>query len=248
MTSLLKYLNYTAIFFTDGEKFRALLREHRKAKSKAETLNGFNQQFPFKEDRSSGFITREYNSVNDYIGHQASKLTVVQEDLDKVLELSKASFKKEFSNLPFPRGATILCLGARLGTEVEALRERGYLAIGIDISIPPNNTFSHYGDFHNIPYPDGVFDGVYTNTLDHILKPEKIFNEVSRVLKPGGVFFPRILRGLEEGYNLTGSYESFVWKKREDLLNLISSFGFTQTKHDDVDENWKLYYFKSNKA
>ncbi len=40
-----------------------------------------------------------------------------------------------------------------------------------------------------IPYPDSTFDVVFAgNVLEHLVCPERVFREVSRVLKPGGVF------------------------------------------------------------
>jgi SAM-dependent methyltransferase len=40
-----------------------------------------------------------------------------------------------------------------------------------------------------IPYPDSTFDHVIANNLlEHLVSPEKVLLEVSRVLKPGGFF------------------------------------------------------------
>ena len=43
-----------------------------------------------------------------------------------------------------------------------------------------------------IPYPDAHFDLVFSdNVLEHLEKPELVFREVRRVLKPGGVFLTK---------------------------------------------------------
>ncbi len=40
-----------------------------------------------------------------------------------------------------------------------------------------------------LPFPDGIFDLVVSAfVFEHLEKPEKTFNEISRVLKPGGKF------------------------------------------------------------
>lgn len=47
-----------------------------------------------------------------------------------------------------------------------------------------------FGD--NIPYQDETFDAVVAdNVLEHLHSPEVVFAEVSRVLKPGGLFFAK---------------------------------------------------------
>jgi ubiquinone/menaquinone biosynthesis C-methylase UbiE len=45
-------------------------------------------------------------------------------------------------------------------------------------------------DFHNIPYPDKIFDIVISNhNLYHALDLNKVLSEISRVIKDGGVFY-----------------------------------------------------------
>jgi SAM-dependent methyltransferase len=47
-----------------------------------------------------------------------------------------------------------------------------------------------FGD--NIPYQNGTFDAVVAdNVLEHLDSPELVFAEVSRVLRPGGLFFAK---------------------------------------------------------
>ncbi|MDD5622600.1 MAG: class I SAM-dependent methyltransferase [Actinomycetota bacterium] len=46
------------------------------------------------------------------------------------------------------------------------------------------------GDASNMPFSDNTFDSVFTNgSLHEWSQPEKIFNEIYRVLKPQGIYF-----------------------------------------------------------
>jgi ubiquinone/menaquinone biosynthesis C-methylase UbiE len=51
------------------------------------------------------------------------------------------------------------------------------------------------GDASNMPFDNNTFDGVFTNgSLHEWSQPEKIFNEIYRVLKPQGAYFISDLR------------------------------------------------------
>jgi ubiquinone/menaquinone biosynthesis C-methylase UbiE len=51
------------------------------------------------------------------------------------------------------------------------------------------------GDASNIPFRDGYFDAVFsTNTLHEWISPEVVFDEIHRVLRPGGKYFISDLR------------------------------------------------------
>ena len=48
----------------------------------------------------------------------------------------------------------------------------------------------YQGDAQRMPFPDNHFEAVFTNgSLHEWAHPESIFNEIARVLKPGGKYF-----------------------------------------------------------
>ncbi|GLJ16358.1 hypothetical protein SUGI_0277060 [Cryptomeria japonica] len=79
-----------------------------------------------------------------------------------------------------------LCIGARVGQEVAALKAIGVEdAIGIDLVPFPPLVLS--GDMHSHPFQDDTFDFEFSNAFDHALYPTLFVSEMERTLKPGGV-------------------------------------------------------------
>ena len=108
-------------------------------------------------------------------------------------------FKNEFSKFGdfLTNDKICLCLGARTGQEVVALKEMGIEnAIGIDIV--PHEPYVIEGDIHNLDFEDDSFDFIYTNIIDHSIDPKKMISEIERVLKVDGIFFLQIQVGLNQ--------------------------------------------------
>ncbi|EXB82455.1 hypothetical protein L484_027629 [Morus notabilis] len=79
-----------------------------------------------------------------------------------------------------------LCIGARVGQEVEALRRTG-VADSVGIDLVPCPPLVVKGDFHHQPFDDATFDFEFSNVFDHALYPEKFVSEIERTLRLGGV-------------------------------------------------------------
>jgi SAM-dependent methyltransferase len=103
-----------------------------------------------------------------------------------------------------------LCLGARMGEEVSALRDIGFDAIGIDLI--PNPPLVIEGDFHDIKFEDNYFNFVYTNSIDHGFDLEKMFKEATRVLMPSGIFL------VDFAPQAFGRYESIKIESEDDVV------------------------------
>ena len=68
---------------------------------------------------------------------------------------------------------------------------RCVFGIDVDLAISANRQIDGgcVGDASRLPFRDGAFDVVYAdNVLEHLDRPELVFAEVARVLKPGGRF------------------------------------------------------------
>jgi ubiquinone/menaquinone biosynthesis C-methylase UbiE len=96
------------------------------------------------------------------------------------------------------RGERVLEIGCGTGSDLLQFARHGAHAVGIDLTATHvglarkrvgNLATIHQGDARHLPFEDGVFDYVYCHgVLHHSDEPEKIVNEMFRVLRPGGKF------------------------------------------------------------
>ena len=142
------------------------------------------------------------NEYEKYIKKQSEKtLDPVRRKkwLGEEWQLKIDGFKQEFSKLGsfLTPDKRCLCLGARTGQEVVALKELGVEDV-VGIDIVPHEPLVVEGDIHNLNFNDDSFDFVYTNIIDHSLYPEKMVSEIERVLKVDGVFMLQIQLGINQ--------------------------------------------------
>ena len=164
---------------------------------------------------------RRYASYEEYLEHQKSKLDRVRHRLDETEDEDLSDFTRRFQLCTeLSEARSVLCLGARVGTEVEALHDLGYFAVGIDLNPGENNRWVLPGDFHHVQFPDSSVDAIYTNCLDHVFDLPKVCTEVVRLLRPRGLFIADVLPGFEEGWT-PGAYESNHWPKIDALIDRI---------------------------
>uniref|UniRef100_A0A7N0VIQ0 Methyltransferase type 11 domain-containing protein n=1 Tax=Kalanchoe fedtschenkoi TaxID=63787 RepID=A0A7N0VIQ0_KALFE len=134
-----------------------------------------------------------YDSYQTYIDRQLSKTLNPKlrqiwttRDWDRKITV----FSQFFSDLKrrglLANGSRALCVGARVGQEVEALRRIGVNdSTGIDLVPYPPLVVK--GDFHSQPFGNETFDFEFSNVFDHALYPERFVGEIERTLKVGGV-------------------------------------------------------------
>ncbi len=190
---------------------------------------------------------RKYPSYNTYKFHQKMKTFFRWERLMSGYEINLKKFEIEFSKFKSTdiKIDNILCVAARLGTEVHALRNLDYNAIGIDIIYPKNSKYVHYGEFEEIPYPNNSFEAIYSNSIDHVYDLKKTLFEFNRIIKSEGYLLLRLMKGFEEGFEMDGAYESFAWAKTDDLLNEIKKhINFELVKTIEIGWNKSLYILK----
>jgi SAM-dependent methyltransferase len=186
--------------------------------------------------QGEAFQKRSYDSYDAYLEHQRAKLETHEfgrydEEFREKLRERLTSFDLEW------RGRTVLCLGARIGSEVKAFLDLGAFAVGIDLNPGPENRYVVQGDFHHLQYAPNSLDVVYTNSLDHAFDVERIAKEVLKVLKPEGLFLVEAVHGRDQGIN-PGFFESFFWKNIGELVRVFENAGFTEWRRMAIAHPW----------
>ncbi|MHB8621009.1 MAG: class I SAM-dependent methyltransferase [Chloroflexota bacterium] len=176
------------------------------------------------------FRTRSYQRYSDYVWHQRHKVRHIDlGDYDRQYSLALSE------RLTVPPGCSVLCLAARLGTEVKAFFRCGCFAVGIDLEPGSHNRYVLQGDFHQLVFPDACVDVVFTNSLDHALQLERLLEEVKRVSKPDGTFIVEAMHGNQSGF---GPYEVVAWPSLDALVERISASGLTNVRRTPFDYPW----------
>ncbi|KAL1327996.1 hypothetical protein HN51_037966 [Arachis hypogaea] len=134
-----------------------------------------------------------YTSYDAYIQHQLNKTlnpklrkVWTTRDWNRKIPVFARFFQELKDKHLLHNASKALCIGARVGQEVEALRRVGVTdSIGIDlVPFPP---LVVKGDFHNQPFDNDTFDFEFSNVFDHALYPHKFVAEIERTLKPNGI-------------------------------------------------------------
>tara|TARA_Y100000593_G_C4311446_1_gene338546 strand:- start:32 stop:715 length:684 start_codon:yes stop_codon:yes gene_type:complete len=107
----------------------------------------------------------------------------------------KTEYPKQFCNYlfsEFPKGSKLLDVGCGNGDFTYELERLGFDVCGIDFSEEHNlgNKFIKVDiQKDKYPFPDNHFDLVFSKSvIEHLTDPGFLFDEVHRILKPGGTF------------------------------------------------------------
>jgi SAM-dependent methyltransferase len=175
-------------------------------------------------------------SYEDYISLQLEKTL----DSDRIKKWKNEEWDIKFNgfikmfnrhNEIINSSKTSLCLGARTGQEVAALRFLGIDSIGVDlVEFPP---YTIVGDIHNLPFEDNVFDLAFTNIYDHILYPEKFSIECSRVIKKSGYFILHISLGFDPDQFSV----NFIYDEKQ-IIKLFQEAGFKLFKSGVISNDY----------
>jgi len=184
----------------------------------------------------SAFQNRGYASYEAYLEHQKAKLET--HDFGNYDTEFRTALRERLAALDVAwQGRTVLCLAARIGTEVKAFLDLGCFAIGIDLNPGKENRYVVQGDFHHLQFALKSVDVVYTNSLDHAFDIDRIATEVLKVLKPEGLLIVEAVQGRDRGVT-PGFFESFFWTNIDELIGVFESAGFKVTRRTPMIHPW----------
>jgi len=236
------FLARTLRLLLPGSRYRRLRRyanpDYKHERDKHPLRNKHFGDQGWKVDNTpDGFRYREYGSYEEYVEHQRQKILEILKANGgfnlKVVLRQRYDFWQRFRKLSLPSDASILCLGARFGTEVEVLRDLGYRnALGTDLEPGPENPYVVVGDFMNIDAADASVDMIYCNAVDHAFDLDRFFREHARVLKPDGIAIYDISTAPP------GSFEAVEWNDERSLFLLMLEH-FSQVESVRIDRFWK---------
>ncbi|XP_023633027.1 uncharacterized protein LOC17897984 [Capsella rubella] len=134
-----------------------------------------------------------YTSYDYYIQRQLNKTlnprlrTIwMTRDWDRKIKVFSRFFQDLKHQGLLSNASKCLCIGARVGQEVEALKRVGVTdSVGMDLVPYPPLVIK--GDFHHQPFDEETFDFEFSNVFDHALYPDKFVGEIERTLRPGGL-------------------------------------------------------------
>lgn len=138
-------------------------------------------------------IRRAFPSYEEYLKLQLNKTLDPRlrhlwatRDWERKVRVFSRLFARLQSRRLLSNSSRALCVGARLGQEVAALKKVG-VADSVGMDLVPSPPLVVKGDFHKQPFESDSFDLEFSNVFDHALYPDKFVAEIERTLKPGGV-------------------------------------------------------------
>lgn len=171
----------------------------------------------------AGVVRRDYADYADYLTHQRLKLEEMLRSggafSNETVTGDRLRYYRRFRHLVnlLPRGAHIVCLGARQGTEVEVLRDLGFAnAEGVDLNPGPENSLVRHGDFLQLEDPSDSVDLAYSNSLDHTFDLDTFFREHARIVRPHGFALYDIHDAYRSGQPTP--FEAVIWQRTEDVI------------------------------
>ncbi|OVA17605.1 Methyltransferase type 11 [Macleaya cordata] len=199
------FLSLTFLFF--------LLSDHQPSSSSSSHHHKTTHPPPPTTKPPDLRIRPGFTTYDSYIQHQLNKTLNpklrrlwLTRDWDRKIDVFSKFFTKLKHENFLSNDSKALCIGARVGQEVAALKRVG-VADSIGIDLVPYPPLVMQGDFHDQPFENSTFDFEFSNVFDHALYPTKFVGEIERTLKPGGVCVLHVaLSGRGDKYSANDLY------------------------------------------
>jgi SAM-dependent methyltransferase len=181
----------------------------------------------------------QINRSKGWLGRLAVRLTVQR---NKTAEQLGRRLTADLTAETRDRRPRLLIVGGgAVGNGIELLYEDQNVDI-VAFDIYKSNQCQFIADGHQIPLRDGTVDGVLVQAvLEHVLEPQRVVDEIHRVLRPGGLvyadtpFMQQVHEGPYDFTRFTESGHRYLFRRFE-----VRSSGVTGGLGTQL--HWSLVY------
>lgn len=153
------------------------------------------------------------------------------------------------THVPIFGSKRLLEVGCAEGTLLSILRERGWIAVGVEAT----PAYAEYGRqvygldvitgfFEDLDFVPGSFDVVLLLlTLEHVKSPLDMLTTIREILAPHGVLYiqlPNALTPTDSPAHFLGAHHLFLFTPVT-AVAFLEKAGFTVLVHDDSDQIWR---------
>lgn len=171
---------------------------------------------------------------NDYYHGLADRWYTADDDPIALLR-AEARLRNPWISGKILKASKILDVGCGAGFLSNYLASEGHDVTGIDLSEESLNvarlrdktkTATYLkADAYKLPFEDGSFDVITsTDFLEHVSEPKRVLDEVSRCLKPGGLFFFHTFNKTKLAHLMVIKCLEWFVKNTPDHLHVIDLF------------------------
>jgi SAM-dependent methyltransferase len=151
-----------------------------------------------------------------------------------------------------PSGSLIADIGCGPGHELRLIRQHGFQAVGLDLSIGQLQTGQLSGvaqaDMRHLPLRSRSVDAVWCQAallhIPHAAVPT-VLDEFARVVRTDGVLFLNVAEGDGEGWEVASNYRStlrrwFTFHREHTLTESLAAAGFEvyEKRHIKTGRGW----------
>jgi len=196
--------------------------------------------------------------------HIATEQRTVEEELERWPALRQSvetRLHRIRSVADVSAGSRVLEIGSASGLGLAAFNELGFRAYGVEpwdqarknseeIAAHLRQDYEvRDGRAESIPYDDAYFDFVYANSvMEHVEDLEKSISEISRVLKPGGVFWFLTASSMSPFQQEIRGFPAFGWYPNSMKLKIMEWAKNNRPALIGHSDKPAIHWFTSRKA